>query len=407
MRRASADEIDSRDVAMAAEIIQARYSVAQDSPGYSAMIRYSADVIVIGAGIAGVTAAVELLARGRSVLLIDRDAEANMGGLAKESFGGIWFAGTNLQRRYGIHDGAQQGLEDWHAFAEFGPEDHWPRAWAAAYVQRSVAEIYDWLRNLGVEFMPMPLWVERGLHTPGNSVPRWHIVWGTGHELAVVLNRHLLSRPNVERLQQRYDHRVEALVATNGRVTGCRGTLEGSGQEFEASAESVIVASGGINGDLARVKANWHADWGRPPETILNGSHKYADGRLHDAAAAARRQRDAPRLAMELCGGRASLAAAQARPRPVAGAAEVGVVARLARRAHRADAARDRVRHARPRRADLPAAARVFVAAAESHHHAQGTRHLGRRIQPGVPRARSACTSRATCCSAITGSTTR
>ena len=142
-----------------------------------------------------------------------------------------------LQRRYGIHDGAQQGLEDWHAFAEFGPEDHWPRAWAEAYVQRSVPEIYDWLRGLGVEFMPMPLWVERGLHTPGNSVPRWHIVWGTGYELAVVLNQHLLSRPNVDRLQQRYDHCVEALVATNGRVTGCRGTLEGSGHEFEASAE--------------------------------------------------------------------------------------------------------------------------------------------------------------------------
>jgi len=90
----------------------------------------------------------------------------------------------------------------------------------------------------------------------------------------------------VDRLRLRFDHRVESLVTTNGRVTGCRGVLEGSGQVFEASGEAVIVASGGINGDLARVKANWHADWGRPPETILNGSHKFADGRLHDAAAA-------------------------------------------------------------------------------------------------------------------------
>jgi predicted oxidoreductase len=250
------------------------------------VIRYTAQTIVIGAGIAGVTAAIELLARGQSVLLIDRDAEANMGALAKESFGGIWFAGTDLQRRYGIRDGAQQGLDDWHAFAQFGPDDHWPRAWAEAYVRRANSEIYDWLRGIGVEFMPMPLWVERGLHMPGNSVPRWHIVWGTGHELAVVINKHLLSRPNVDRLQLRFDHRVEALVTTNGRVTGCRGVLEGSGQGFEASGEAVIVASGGINGDLARVKANWHADWGRPPETILNGSHKFADGRLHDAAAA-------------------------------------------------------------------------------------------------------------------------
>ena len=250
------------------------------------MVRYTADVIVIGAGIAGVTAAIELLDRGRRVLLLDRDVEANMGGLAKESFGGIWFAGTALQRRYGIRDGAGLGLRDWHAFADFGPEDHWPRAWAEAYVHRSNAEVFEWLRGLGVQFMPMPLWVERGLHAPGNSVPRWHIVWGTGHELQEVLNRHLLARPNRERLRVEFAHRVEALVTTDGRVTGCRGAFEGRDGEFEATAEAVIVASGGINGDLDRVRRHWAADWSRPPETLLNGSHKFADGRLHDAAAA-------------------------------------------------------------------------------------------------------------------------
>src|SRR5688572_6130988 len=112
------------------------------------MIRYSADVIVIGAGIAGVSAAIELLDRGRRVLLLDRDAEANMGGLAKESFGGIWFAGTPLQKRYGIKDGPDQGLRDWLSFAGFGADDHWPRAWAEAYVERSNTEVYDWLRGL-------------------------------------------------------------------------------------------------------------------------------------------------------------------------------------------------------------------------------------------------------------------
>ena len=248
------------------------------------MIRYSADVVVIGAGIAGVTAAIELLARGRRVLLLDRDAEANMGGLAKESFGGLWFAGTALQRRYGIRDGAGQGLRDWHAFAEFEPGDHWPRAWAEAYVQRSNSEVFDWLRRIGVQFMPMPLWVERGLHRPGNSVPRWHIVWGTGHELQVVLNRHLLASAHRDKLQLRFDHRVDSLVATNGRINGCRGVLEGHAAEFEATGEAVIIASGGINGDLARVRQHWPADWSRPPDVILNGSHQFADGRLHDAA---------------------------------------------------------------------------------------------------------------------------
>ena len=159
-------------------------------------------------------------------MLLDRDAEGNMGGLAKESFGGLWFAGTALQRRYGIRDGAEQGLRDWHAFAGFEPDDHWPRAWAEAYVQRANLEVFDWLRGIGVQFMPMPLWVERGLHHAGNSVPRWHIVWGTGHELQVVLNRHLLASPDSDKLQLRFDHRVESLVTTNGRVTGCRGVLE-------------------------------------------------------------------------------------------------------------------------------------------------------------------------------------
>ncbi len=249
------------------------------------MVRYQADVIVIGAGIAGVTAAIELLERGRSVLLLDRDVEDNMGGLAKESFGGLWFAGTPLQKRYGIRDGAEQGLRDWLSFADFGAEDRWPRAWAEAYVQRANGEIFDWLRGIGVEFMPMPLWVERGLHSPGNSVPRWHIVWGTGHELQVVLNRHLLNHARRERLQLQFGHCVESLLTTNGRVTGCRGRFEGREGEFTAFADNVIVASGGINGDLERVKRHWHADWSKPPQTLLNGSHKFADGRLHDAAA--------------------------------------------------------------------------------------------------------------------------
>jgi len=247
-------------------------------------LRQQTDVVVVGAGIAGIAAAYELLGRGRRVLLLDRDVEENLGGLAKESFGGIWFAGTPLQRKYGIHDNATLGLADWLAFGELGAEDRWPRAWAEAYVERSVAEVYDWLRAHDVEFMPMPMWVERGLYVPGNSVPRWHIVWGTGHVLATTLARHLLAHPAQDLLQCHYGHRVDALVATEGRVSGCRGVVESTGEEFEIAAEAVIIAAGGINGDIDRVRANWHADWSRPPQVILNGSHKFADGRLHDAA---------------------------------------------------------------------------------------------------------------------------
>ena len=248
------------------------------------MHRYQADLIVVGAGIAGICTAIEALGRGRRVLLLDRDVEANLGGLAKQSFGGIWFADTPIQRRFRIRDSAELGLRDWLSCAEFGPGDRWPRAWAEAYVGRANAEVHDWLVGLGVAFMPMPLWVERGLFVPGNSVPRWHVVWGTGSELAGVLIRRLLGHPAGDRLEMRFGHRVESLVATSGRVAGCRGVLEGAEDEFEATGESVVLASGGINGDLDRVRRHWHADWGRPPEVLLNGSHRYADGRLHDAA---------------------------------------------------------------------------------------------------------------------------
>ena len=250
-------------------------------------MRYQTDVIVVGAGITGIVAAIELLNRGRRVLLIDRDVEENFGGLARESFGGIWFAGTPLQKKYRIEDGPELGLADWLGFGELGPGDRWPRAWAEAYVGRCVPEVYEWLTRLGIGFMPMPMWVERGLYLAGNSVPRWHIVWGTGHELATRLAGQLLNHPAAGLLERRFGHRVDELVTTGGDVTGCRGVIEESGAAFEAAAESVVIAAGGINGDLDRVRRHWHADWARPPEVILNGSHRFADGTLHDAAARA------------------------------------------------------------------------------------------------------------------------
>jgi predicted oxidoreductase len=245
-------------------------------------------VIVVGAGIAGISAAIELLDRGRAVLMLDRDLEANLGGLARESFGGFWFADTSIQRRHRIWDSAELGLQDWLSYAEFGKDDLWPRAWAEAYVHRSRCEVFDWLRGLDVEFMPLPLWVERGLYTPGNSVPRWHVVWGTGSRLARTLAGHLLAHPKRDRLEFAFGHRVTTLIETAGRISGCAGVLEtGSeapGAEFEAEGESVLLAAGGISGNLDRVRRNWPSCCGSPPRILLNGAHRYADGRVHDAA---------------------------------------------------------------------------------------------------------------------------
>ena len=250
------------------------------------MERLDSEVIVIGAGLAGIVASLELLAAGKRVALLDRDIEANFGGLAKESFGGILAVGTREQRRAGITDTPDLALADWISFGELDAAETWPRRWAEAYVNECHDEVYLWLKERGIGFLPIPHWVERGQAQRGNSVPRWHIVWGTGQELIRQLLERLRSHPRREALALHFGQRVEELMVEDRRVVGCRGRSEASGRPFEARAGAVIVASGGINGSLERVRAHWHADWRKPPATLLNGSHAFADGTLHDAVQA-------------------------------------------------------------------------------------------------------------------------
>jgi len=242
------------------------------------------DVLIIGGGIAGIAAALDLLEGGKSVLLVDRDEEAAFGGLARESFGGMFFVDSPEQRRQGIHDCIDLAFRDWCRFAEFGAEDHWPRAWAEAYVSRATADVYRWVRRFGVSFLPVVNWVERGEFRPGNSVPRFHVAWGTGKGLTEALIDALRGHRNVRRLTLRFNRRVEQLTMQGGKVDGAAGHDEKTGVPFEVKAEQVVVAAGGINGgDLARARQNWHRDWAKPPDILLSGSHRFADGTLHDA----------------------------------------------------------------------------------------------------------------------------
>jgi predicted oxidoreductase len=247
------------------------------------MQQYRSEVLIVGGGIAGIAAALDLLDRGKSVVLLDRDEAGAFGGLARESFGGMFFVDSPEQRRQGMRDSTELALRDWCSFAEFGPDDHWPKAWAEAYVHRCTPDVYHWVRKYGVKFMPVINWVERGEFMPGNSLPRFHIVWGTGKVLADQLIAALRSHPNVDRLTLCFGQRVEQLLLENGRVCGVHGFEEKSGDPFEANAEHIVVATGGINGSLDQVRQHWHADWNKPPEVILNGSHRFADGMLHDA----------------------------------------------------------------------------------------------------------------------------
>lgn len=244
------------------------------------------DAIVIGAGLAGIVAALELLHAGRSVILLDRATEGEFGGLALQAFGGMALVDTPVQRRAGIRDGAEIALADWLSFAEFGADDIWPRRWAEHYVSRCIPEVFEWLRGHGVGFMPAVQWVERGWMRPGNTLPRYHIIWGTSQRMMEVLIATLRTQPRRANLQLVFRYRVDALTYRNGTVTGCSGLDEETGAPFDMEADHVIVASGGITGNLDRVRAHWPGDLGKPPEMLLNGSHPQADGRLHDAAAA-------------------------------------------------------------------------------------------------------------------------
>lgn len=249
------------------------------------MQQFRSDVLVVGGGIAGITAALELLDSGKSVVLLDRDEQQVFGGLARESFGGMFFVDTPEQRRSGMRDSVDLALRDWCSFAEFGPDDRWPKAWAETYVNRCTPDVYHWVLKHGIGFFPVVNWVERGEFRPGNSLPRFHLVWGTGKRLAEQLIAALQNHAHAGKLTLRFGHRVETLLLEGGRVCGVQGAEEKSNIPFEARAEQVVVATGGINGSMDMVRKHWHADWNKPPETILNGSHRFADGTLHHAVA--------------------------------------------------------------------------------------------------------------------------
>ena len=241
------------------------------------------DVAIIGGGLAGISAALELLDHDLKIVIIDRDSEQNFGGLAMDSLGGMLLVNTPIQRLNGIHDNPETALKDWHSFAHFDADDNWPKKWAELYVNRSVDDIYNWLKPKGIRFFPIPHWVERGESGEGNSLPRYHIIWGTGQRLVQTLINELRQHPKTTNLTCLFDHKVESLVTQNRAVTGVQGSHEKTGQAFEVSAPTVLVASGGINGDINRVKQEWDKSWGQAPEHILNGAHRYADGTLHDA----------------------------------------------------------------------------------------------------------------------------
>ncbi len=240
--------------------------------------KYQADVIVVGGGIAGIACAMELLDHSKSVLLVERDSEERFGGQAITAFGGMLIVGSPLQRRLGVKDSPGLAFRDWCNTADFGDEDVLPRKWAEMYCHRSLPDVFLWLRGHGVGFLPSIMWPERGFFAQGNSLPRYHIVWGTGHGCTSALIERLQAHKNRERLEILFNHRAGSIDRSAGRVSGVSGEIAGSGEAFSAEADNVVIACGGLGGDLTRVRELWPHDMGRPPKELFIGSHPFCDG---------------------------------------------------------------------------------------------------------------------------------
>jgi uncharacterized protein len=252
-----------------------------------------ADVIVVGGGLAGLVATAELANADRSVLLLDREPLESLGGQAFWSLGGLFCVNSPEQRRLRIHDSAELALADWLGSAGFDrPEDHWPRRWAEASVQFAAGEQRAWLHALGVRWFPLVQWAERGGYTApghGNSVPRFHVTWGTGPGLVEPFAAQVLQS---RRVRIRARHRVTAIEAGADGVHLSGEVLEGCELprgvrtpdtvigEFALSASAVVVASGGIGGNLDLVRRMWPDGWGGPPQDLVAGVPEYVDGGL-------------------------------------------------------------------------------------------------------------------------------
>jgi len=246
---------------------------------------YQADVAIIGGGIAGVVCALELLRAGKSVVVLEREGEGRFGGSALEAFGGLFFVDSPEQRRMKIADTPEQAYADWKSFAGFEAGEIWPQIWAKHLVERSTPDGHDWLKAFGIRWLPVVLWVERGQKVQGNSVPRFHLTWGTSKHLITRLIAALKDYLKANRLKLCFGHRVDRFETLNGRVWGCSGVINGS-EGFRATAESIVVASGGIGGDLSEIRKLWSPGEGlKVPETILLGTHPGSDGRVLTAAA--------------------------------------------------------------------------------------------------------------------------
>jgi predicted oxidoreductase len=268
------------------------------------LIAMDADVIVVGAGLAGLVATHELTSRGKKVAVVDQENAANLGGQAFWSFGGLFLVDSPQQRRLGVTDSVELAWSDWQGSAQFdrlADEDSWAVRWARAYVEFAAGEKQSWLTGHGLRFLPTVGWAERGDLSAtghGNSVPRFHVAWGTGTGVVAPFVASAQRAAEAGLVTFYHRHRVDELLITDGTVTGVRGTVLAHDDaprgapsnrepigDFELTAQAVVVTTGGIGGDHEIVRRYWPARLGTPPKSMVTGVPAYVDGRMLDIAA--------------------------------------------------------------------------------------------------------------------------
>ncbi len=262
------------------------------------------DVIVVGAGLAGLVATHELTSRGKKVALVDQENAANLGGQAFWSFGGLFLVDSPEQRRMGVKDSVDLAWSDWRGSAGFDrldDEDAFAVQWARAYVEFAAGEKRSWLHSHGITFLPTVGWAERGdlrADGHGNSVPRFHVAWGTGTGVVKPFVDSALAAVGRGLVRLHHRHRVDELLMTDGAVTGVRGMVLAPDDaprgapsnrdtmgDFELRAQAVIVTTGGIGGNHDIVRRSWPERMGTPPRSMITGVPAYVDGRMLDIAA--------------------------------------------------------------------------------------------------------------------------
>ena len=262
------------------------------------------DVIIVGGGLAGLVAAAEVADAGKRAIIVEQEGEQSLGGQAFWSLGGLFLVNTPEQRRLRIRNSYELALQDWLGTAGFDrPEDYWPRRWAEAYIAFAAGEKRPWLHAQGVRFFPVVGWAERGGYGAighGNSVPRFHLIWGTGPGVVAPFERRVREAASRGLITFKFRHRVDAIAMNNGVVEGVSGAVleptnvargKSSSRakigDFSLRAQAVLVASGGIGGNHALVRKNWPVRLGPPPHTMIAGVPAHVDGRMIGIAQAA------------------------------------------------------------------------------------------------------------------------